>query len=222
MNLRVNLLYDQERRDCSLVTPRFIIGLTGVLLFVAVAAICGGLWISIKRHTLALNAEQLAWDRRQDEYKLAQTLAERHQAAEVFYTDLQAWREVRVDWGEQLSALAAVVPTTLQLSELKMTRSTVIPIAPEPKPVKGRAKPPPPPVLHPQITTEMRLIGKTSSPFADADVARLRDAFVLSPFSNVVSTAIIPPGAFRQDPAPRAGPADRIFEIVCTYYQKTL
>lgn len=222
MKLRVNLLYDNERRNCSLVTPRFIMGLAGVLIFVALIAICGGLWISTKHHAAAHISEQQAWDRRQDEYKLAQTLTERGQAAETFWADLQAWRDTRIDWGEQLSSLAATVPATLQLSELKMTRSIVIPSAPVLKAAKSHAKLPPPPTPPPQITTELKLTGKTSSPTADEDVAQLRDAFALSPFSNAVSAAAIPPGAFRQDPASNAGPADRIFEIVCTYYSKWL
>jgi len=224
MNLRVNLIFEHERRDCRVVTFRFIAGLGGSLAALALATILGGALVSARRQAASVETEQWAWDRVQETYAQSKALSARRRQAETFFADLQVWSEARREWHETLSALAAAVPGTLQLTEIRLTRTTVIPPAPVPKVRRPGEKkpPPPPPPPPPHLATDLQLTGRTSSPTANADVACLRDAFASHPLSNGVSSAVIPPGAFRQDPSPRAAPADRIFEIVCTYEQKTL
>lgn len=224
MKLHVNLILGSERRSCSIVTPRFIIGLSGSLLAAILVVVFGSAMISAHLHTAALESEQWAWERVQEAYTQAKPLAARRQAAETVMADLESWREVRQERHEMLSALATAVSDTLQLTELKLTCKLVVPTAPAPKARRAGEKkaPAPPPAPPPYITTDLRLSGKTSSPRADTDVARLRDAFTKYPLSNNVSSAVIPPGAFRQNPSAHAGALDRIFEIVCTYEQRTL
>jgi hypothetical protein len=101
----------------------------------------------------------------------------------------------------------------MQLTELRMTSEiSVLPVA---APAAAPAKPP-------ELSASLRLIGKTSSPTAEADVARLRDLFSEHPFSNTVSSAVIPQDSFRLDPLPNGDSSGRLFEILCTYRVKIL
>ncbi len=223
MNLRVDLIAENERRHCSVVTPRFIIGLAGSLLAVTVVALVGSSVISTQRQTQELKAEQWKWERLGPEYERAQALAKRRAAAEHVVADLHAWRDSRIVWQGQLTALAAIVPEPIQLTELKLTREIVIPPTPLAKPLKpGERAPKLPPPLPPRINTTLRLTGKTSSPSAEDDVAAMLATLTAHPFTNTLSSAVIPPGAFRQNTAAGAGPSDRIFEILCTCHGKTL
>jgi len=223
MNLRVNLIAENERRSCSVVTPRFLIGLVGAVLAAVIVTVLGGAFIARQRHASALKTEQWNWGRVESEFKRAQALAARRAAAERIVADLEVWEKVRLSCQDELTALADAIPETLQLTELNLARTTVIPPVVIPKPAKRGARPPkPPPPPPPRLNTTLRLTGKTSSPTAEADVARLLAAFSQHPFTNTISSAAIPPGAFRQNPAPNAGPADRIFEIICTYHARTL
>ncbi len=223
MNLRVDLIAEQERRHCSVVTPRFIIGLASSLLVATVVTLVIVSFISARRQAQELKSEEWKWSRLEPEYTRAQALAKRRETAEQIVADLQVWRVSRIDWHGQLTALAAAFPSPIQLTELKLTREIVIPPTPFPKPAKpGERVPKPPPPLPPRINTTLRLTGKTSSPAAEADVAALLAALNAHPFTNTLASAVIPPGAFRQDTAAGAGLSDRIVEIVCTCHEKTL
>jgi hypothetical protein len=46
------------------------------------------------------------------------------------------------------------------------------------------------------------------------NVVQFLDGFKLPPFDRFVESAVLPAGAFRQDPGVKS---DRIFEIVCKY-----
>jgi len=222
MKLRVNLIAEKEVRDCSVVTPRFLIRLTGALVATAVLAVFGWVFIVSQQRATALKAEEWKWGRLESDFKQAQALSKRLRAAEFIVADLDVWRTVRHKWSDDLTAIAVAFPETLQLTDLSMTRATVIPAVVIPKSKPGAKPPRSPPPSPPEFRTSLRLTGVTSSPTAEDDVAGCRKIFTEHPFTNTVTAAVIPPGAFRQNPAVNAGPNDRIFEIICTYRVITL
>jgi Tfp pilus assembly protein PilN len=213
MNLRVNLIDEHEIRDCSVITSRFVIFVLAGLVVAVILSVLGWAFITAQRNATALKEETWKWGRIEADFKKANILATRRQAIERVASDLDGWRNARISWRDELTALAAIMPETLQLTDLRMASEISVPPAAEP--AAEPAKPP-------ELSASLRLIGKTSSLTAEADVARLLDAFSEHPFAKTVSEAVIPQGAFRLDPASNAGLAGRLFEIVCTYRVKTL
>jgi hypothetical protein len=65
----------------------------------------------------------------------------------------------------------------------------------------------------------MRITGKTEAPRSEVNVVQFLDAFKQPSFAGVIESAILPPGAFRQDPVAKT---DRIFEIICKYVPRAL
>jgi hypothetical protein len=217
MNLRVNLIDDHERRDCSVITARFLVCLLGGLVVAVILIVLGVTFAASQRNAAALKEETWKWGRIEADFKRAQALATRRQAIECVASDLDGWRNARHSWRDELTAIASSIPENMQLTELRMTSEiSVLPAAaPAAAPKVTPAKPP-------ELSASLRLIGKTSSPTAEADVARLRDVFSEHPFSNTISSAVIPPGAFRLDPLPTSDASGRLFEILCTYRVKIL
>ena len=213
MNLRVNLIYEHERRDCSVITARFLVCLLGCLVVAVILIVLGLAFATSQRNAAALKEETWKWGRIEAEFKRAQALATRRLAIERVVSDLDGWRNARHCWRDELTAIASSIPENMQLTELRMTSEiSVLPVA---APAAAPAKPP-------ELSASLRLIGKTSSPTAEADVARLRDLFSEHPFSNTVSSAVIPQDSFRLDPLPNGDSLGRLFEILCTYRVKTL
>jgi hypothetical protein len=217
MNLRVNLIYEHERRDCSVITARFLVCLLGCLVVAVILVVLGLAFATSQRNAAALKEETWKWGRIEAEFKRAQALATRRLAIERVVSDLDGWRNARHCWRDELTAIASSIPENMQLTELRMTSeiSVLTVAAPAATPAAAPAKPP-------ELSASLRLIGKTSSPTAEADVARLRDVFSEHPFSNTISSAVIPQGAFRLDPLPNGDSLGRLFEILCTYRVKTL
>jgi hypothetical protein len=221
MNLRVNLIYENERRDCSAITTRFLVCLLGGLFVAVILIVLGLTFAGSQRNAAALKEETWKWGRIEADFKRAQALATRRQAIECVASDLDGWRNARHSWRDELTAIASSIPENMQLTELRMTSEiSVLPAAesvaaPKAAPKAAPAKPP-------ELSASLRLIGKTSSPTAEADVARLRDVFSEHPFSNTISSAVIPPGTFRMDPLPNSDSSGRLFEILCTYRVKIL
>jgi hypothetical protein len=221
MNLRVNLIYENERRDCSVITTRFLVCLLGGLFVAVILIVLGLTFAGSQRNAAALKEETWKWGRIEADFKRAQALATRRQAIECVASDLDGWRNARHSWRDELTAIASSIPENMQLTELRMTSEiSVLPAAesvaaPKAAPKAAPAKPP-------ELSASLRLIGKTSSPTAEADVARLRDVFSEHPFSNTISSAVIPPGTFRLDPLPNSDSSGRLFEILCTYRVKIL
>jgi hypothetical protein len=217
MNLRVNLIYEHERRDCSVITARFLVCLLGCLVVAVILVVLGLAFATSQRNAAALKEETWKWGRIEAEFKRAQALATRRLAIERVVSDLDGWRNARHCWRDELTAIASSIPENMQLTELRMTSEiSVLPVAaPVAAPAAAPAKPP-------ELSASLRLIGKTSSPTAEADVARLRDLFSEHPFSNTVSSAVIPQDSFRLDPLPNGDSSGRLFEILCTYRVKIL
>ena len=204
MNLRVNLIADNERRSSSFVTPQFFFSLLGVLITLALVVFFGGTVLTNRRDAATLQREQWVWERAQTSFAKANTVAARLKVAETFMGDVKAWRASCCGWNDRMTLLAHEIPDTLQLIEMRLQ-----------SPVKDGPE-------APKIASELRLSGRTSSPTAASDVARLRDIFTTTALSNGVAKATIPPDAFRQDPTQQDNTDARIFEIVCTYLEKPL
>lgn len=144
-----------------------------------------------------VNALEMEWKLTDPKYKAAlqirNDLSDRMDTVKA----LNAWREARIAWGEQLAGIAPIVPDIIQLTEIRVSHAVLS--------VSNNI---------PARVFEAKFSGRTPAPNSEANVVQFLDGFSGPFFAPFVETALLPPGAFRQDPVMKS---DRIFEIVCKY-----
>lgn len=198
--MRVNLILDAERRSASPVPMRFVRRLLGLVLIllccVGVAAFVSGL------RTLQQELRQAEADWRQMEPRHQTVVALRFDNAyqRSVLSELRSWTNARVGWSRQLEGLRRSVPANVQLTDLRVTAVMLL----QSNNLAGRV-------------FELRLAGRTTDPSGSSVSLLQRSLNHQAPFAGLVQEATVPPGAFRQDPAPQASRTDRLFEIVAQY-----
>ncbi len=121
---------------------------------------------------------------------------------------LQFYLNARLLFGETLAKLAPCVPENVQLTEVR------VPPPPAPLPLD-----PLHPTLGPTNTVEavtLRLAGRTAGEHSSEAVNALLSALRTPAFTNIIRSAEIPKGTFRQDLA--RNPENRetlLFELTC-------
>lgn len=193
----INLILVNEQRSASFVSPRMVIRLIGGTLGAIVLLTLVSFYTTYRSLQHSVEGTIEDWRRTEPRYKAALQLRTDLAIRNDMFKSITGWRDTRMGWGEQLDALAAVVPARIQLTELTVTHDLFV--------LSNNV---------PARVYEMRLAGRTSSAGSEANVSELAGALRLAPFNEWIDSALIPPGRFRQDPAVKT---DRIFEIVCKY-----
>ncbi|MFZ4779869.1 MAG: hypothetical protein ACOYM3_31300 [Terrimicrobiaceae bacterium] len=194
--MHVNLMLESERRSASPVslqmTIRIILGtLAAVFLMVLISVFSTHRAL---KNSVRYNEDE--WVRTEPKYKAALQLRDDLARKTATLKEIQSWRESRIAWGRQLEYLQEVVPSAIQLTELRVTHDLLV--------MTNNV---------PARVFEMRLSGRTGALRSEADVSEFRQALSgQPPFDKFMEAVSIPPGAFRQDPATKS---DRVFEITC-------
>jgi hypothetical protein len=154
---------------------------------------------SLKNQVNSLDTE---WKSTEPKYKAA--IQVRNELAERLETRkaLQSWRGARISWGGQLENLGRIVPDVIQLTEIRVSHTVMV----VSNNIPGRV-------------FEAKFSGRTGATHSEVNVVQYLEGFKGKPCSQFIESAILPPGAFRQDPVVKS---DRIFEIVCKYYPRLL
>jgi Tfp pilus assembly protein PilN len=198
VNLRVNLLADEERRSAGLMQTKIVARTAGFLALILVLSWVALTISSISHRRSLLKANRRKWQNLEADYNTAVKTRTELNAVQAKLTELAAYQQTRVNWHEELRKLGAHSPTNVQLTELRVSQS-----------IATTAK-------APSRTYTLRLLGRTSGPEAEATVrAFFVDLGSHPDFTNLIASAAVPPGAFRSDTAAGASESDRIFEILC-------
>lgn len=199
--MQINLIYEEEQRSATEVSPWLIVKL--ILAIILVLGIVEAVSFTTQYHTLQgdVKAATEEWQRTEPKYKIALQVRADLGADEAILKELQLWQKSRIEWGEQMGALRPIVPSVIQLTELHVMRNV--------GPLSNKV----------QAVFEMKLAGRTSSDRSEANLVQFLDGFNQPVFAEYVGSAILPPGAFRQDPENKA---DRMFDIVCKYNPRPL
>lgn len=200
--MHINLIYKVEQRSASPISIalmlRLVIGVFAFLVVFGVVMFFVG-YSSLKHQVNALESE---WKYADPKYKAAiqvrQELSERADTLKA----LQGWRDARIAWGGQLDSLGLMVPAVIQLNEIRVTHAVLL--------VSNNT---------PTRVFEVKFSGRTSADRSEVNVVDFLNGFKEKPFSQFVESALLPPGAFRQDPVIKS---DRIFEVVCKYYPRLI
>jgi Tfp pilus assembly protein PilN len=200
--MHVNLLLEEEQRSSSPVSLGLAIRLA--VITVSVLFIVGAFSFYAEYRALQNQVTSTTddWKRTEPKYKAAVQLRNELADRNVTLNEITGWRDSRIAWGKQLETLQQAVPAVIQLTELRVSQM-VLSLSNN---VSARVY-------------EMRISGKTAAPRSEVNVVQFLEAFKQPPFSGVIESAVLPPGAFRQDPTAKT---DRIFEIICKYVPRAL
>lgn len=210
--LHLNLLKDEERFSPSPVRLRVLVPLLAIL-----SVLGTGVWwvlLAVRLHDVTLQKTVLEADIA--EVKPAHAEVLRLRALEKEYAaalrQLTFYRNARLRFGETFAQLAEHVPATVQLTELRV---------PPPPPLTP-ADPTKKPALGPTNvfeTVTLRLMGRAGGETPSESVNALLEAIRSTPaFTNLILSAEIPKGAFRQETGKVKGAANHdtlLFEITC-------
>lgn len=195
--MHINLIYEDEQRGASSVSlwllARVAMGALAFFVVFGIVMFTIG-YRSLKQQVNTLDTE---WIYTEPKYKAAiqvrNDLSDRRETLKA----LQGWRDARIAWGGQLEALAHIVPDVVQLIDLRVSHTVLV--------VANNI---------PARVFEVKISGRTDAVRSEVNVVQFLDGFKLPPFDRFVESAVLPAGAFRQDPGVKS---DRIFEIVCKY-----
>jgi len=195
--MHINLLYENEKRSASPVSLWLMVRVAiGAVLFLVIFLIFmfSLEYRAITRQVDALDEE---WKYTDPKYKTALRVRSDLLDRAATLKALQGWRDARIAWGVQLDSLSHIVPEVIQLTEIHMSHTVMV--------VSNNI---------PARVFEAKFSGRTGAAGSEGNVVQFQAGFKTNPFSQFVESAVLPPGAFRQDPVVKT---DRIFEIVCKY-----
>jgi Tfp pilus assembly protein PilN len=199
--MRVNLMLDTEMRSASPVSLTMIIRTAAGTLIVLFLLLVLSLFTSFRALQNNVTYTGQAWKQTEPKYLAAVQLRSSLTQKIATLREIQGWRNTRITWGGQFETLETVIPPMVQLTEVIITQDLLL--------MSNNI---------PARVFELRLAGRTGAVGSEASVSEIREALVSQPpFDEMIETASIPPGSFRQDPVNRS---DRAFEIVCKYRPK--
>lgn len=205
MNLRVNLILDEERRSSSVVRPRTFLRLVamGVVVLLGAGIYRGVVHARTVRLHLDINRD--LWKKTEALQKTFEGLRQELEKEKAALQEVRSFQRSRVPWSRDLAALQAEVPANIQLTQLRMTQAISTPTN-EP----------------PARLYTMQVSGRAGREVGAAGVQALLMAFSRPPFAGEIESASLPPGAFRQDSFRDAQPGDRVFDIMVPYKPRSL
>jgi Tfp pilus assembly protein PilN len=200
--MHINLIFEEEQRSASPVSLRLIIRLAALVVLVL-----AGVWaFSFYAGYHALQNKQRSveeeWKKTEPKYKAAVQMRDDLVDRTATLKEIKGWSDSRIAWGTQLRSLQPAVPSVIQLTELRVSQ-TILSLANN---LPARA-------------FEMKISGRTGAARSEVNVVQFMEALKQPPFTGVIKSAELPPGAFRQDPASKT---DRVFEIICKYVPRAL
>ncbi|MEI7902495.1 MAG: hypothetical protein WCK89_19775 [bacterium] len=205
--LHLNLLKDEERYSSSPIRLRVLLP-----MIAALATLCCLVWwmlLALRAYNQLELQERLQKSILEKKSTHATILDLRAQEQETMAVihQLQLYEHARIRFGATLSQLAAHVPTNIQFTEIRLLPPPPIPLDP-----KNPSRGPTNTVEAITLLLAGRTMGENSSEAVDTLLAALRTPA----FTNLIQTAEIPKGAFRQDVGRNADARDTLlFEIKC-------
>lgn len=207
-SLHLNLLKEDEQRSPNPIRMRVLLP----LLAAGVAVSCVIWWalLALRANAQIAHRDSVKAGIQEVTAAHAQVLALRATEKETsaIIRQLRFYEHARIRFGDALCKIPDHVPANIQLTEMRV---------PPPPPALVDPKQP---ALGPTNSLErvtLRLVGRTSGENASAAVDTLLAALRTPGFTNLVQTAEIPKGAFRQDTGSRnmTSRDTLLFEITC-------
>lgn len=209
--LHLNLLNEQERFSSSPVRSRVMIP-----MFVILATAGLGVWWSLFSFRLHdANQQKAAVETRVSEltpaFEHVKDLRARETESTAVLQQLGFYRAARLLFGDALQRVPAVVPAAVQLTEMRIKPPSPPPPAPVSKTNPKSAGP-----TNLSETVTLLLTGRAGGDRPSEAIRALLESLRSPAFTNLIRTAEIPKGAFRQEASKNsAAPNTLLFEITC-------
>lgn len=120
MNLRVDLIYPAEQRSASPISLKAVGRILLILALVAIGFAVGKNLLAIAGLKSRLAEQDRLWTDIAPEKARAATLIKEAGQNLEFLGELKGWKKSRLAWGDQLRALAKVVPEQIQIKSLRV------------------------------------------------------------------------------------------------------
>lgn len=202
MNLRVDLILESEQRSASLISRKSLIRIVSIVIPAVIVLL---VTLQVMRLLAVKNEERAVearWLTTEPLEKKAGELAGVRRANDALLAELEGWSKSRISWNEQLLALTSVVPTNMQLTELRIGQTFQVIQDKVPARVFG-----------------MNLKGMSYGTEAESSVKKMEQTLSQDAlFSNLIRRVEVPMyGAANTEGANKD---DRIFEIRCGYRER--
>lgn len=123
MNLQVNLILDTERRSGSNISRKFIIQIAASLAPVLLLMVILGMIFSCRSSARELANRKLQWASTEQTLKDVEKLEADKKAIQAVAADIEGWKQTRFEGHALLWSLPAVIPETVQLTQLTLTEN---------------------------------------------------------------------------------------------------
>ena len=208
VSLHLNLLKEEELRSPNPIRLRFL--LPTLAIGVALACLTAWMLLALRAHAQTAARDSVKANIQELTPAHTQALALRAQEKNTssIIRQLRFYEHARILFGDALCKLPEHVPENIQLTQMRVPPPPQVLVDPKQ------------PELGPTNTFErvnLCISGRTAGENADVAVDTLLAALLTPNYSNLVQTAVIPKGAYRQDITARnaTGRANLLFEITC-------
>ena len=200
MNLRVDLMLDTERRSPSVLSVKFLVRLSAVVVPALVAVLIGTVMLGNIKDRGSVGEASEKWKGLQPKQKAAEKLRTELVRNEHVWRALEGWPTSRVEFSEHMLGLVQQVPEQIQLISVNVSHE----IKPSEK-TFGR---------YYAMALEGRSVGTNAEENIHLLVSRLKTA---PPFAGKILNVTM---RGRPDTAATATKTDRLFTISCAYGPK--
>jgi type II secretory pathway component PulJ len=140
MNLRINLIHEDELRYAGALSPVFILRISALALLALLAL--GIVLVLFHMGSVKQNLKQLEtrYDDLKPVYEQVRTMQQHLAENKKILEELGGWRASRVEWSQSLMDLQAIVPPSVQLMNMRV-QGSIIMVGAEKKGPGGKKKP---------------------------------------------------------------------------------
>lgn len=199
MSLRVDLIYDSERRSGSPVTLKSLLRLLSVGVPLVLLGIVGIAFLNMVRLRAEADILEKQWEGIRPQKEQAEAIRNELLTNTRVVDELEQWRNARIGWYGQLVGLMQHTPRTIQLQRLQLLYN--MELLDNKTPIR-------------KFT--MRLGGRAVGGSAERSVELLRVRLEQAPPFGALSESVTVP-QFEADKARGAEKTDRVFTILLVY-----
>lgn len=200
MNLRVDLIFENEQRSASLLNLKSITRVLAITIPSIILIIIALFVLDMMKINGELKDLEEAWANSQPKQQEAMTIAAERKNNLNTVAELEGWHDSRLTWNEQMLALMRIVHINIQLTTLTTTETVA-------EDEKSKI---------PTRFYKMMIEGETAAVDAEQIVNKLQDQLQKSPpFDKLVNengSSVI-----RYERKKDGGANDRSFTIQCSY-----
>jgi hypothetical protein len=200
MSLRVDLISPDEKRSGSRINARAFIRLAKILAPVIILFIAGNITMKLMTLSAKMHMLEARWEVSEPKQEHARKTSEQVNVHLKTLEELNAWKDSRIEWNKQLSAIAETTPDSVQLTALVVSQQFDADTPPSP----------------PKRIFTMTINGKTSGEGAMDYIEILSKSLEHhKAMANLINSVDVTD--YEADTSENASELDRVFQIDCAY-----